>query len=309
MHRRATPAAGRHPPRGGRIVIMAAMWTAGTVEQLRTERSAMKGSVAFVPTMGALHRGHLALVHAARQAADHIIVSIFVNPAQFAPDEDYESYPRQIEADLAACREAAVDGVFCPPVEQVYPPSIPECTINVPSMAHVLEGEIRPTHFAGVCRVVAKLLNMVRPDVAVFGQKDYQQLKIIEAMVADLAMPVRIVGMPTCREEDGLAMSSRNAYLDTPQRQHARGLYKALLEAKRLVEEDGETDPEAVETAMEQVMMAHHVEPQYAVIRHPHTLAELDCIEPALTGGVVALIAGHLGETRLIDNMLLAEAG
>ena len=285
---------------------MAGMWTASTVDELRRHRAAMKGKVAFVPTMGALHAGHLSLVHAARQANEHVIVSIFVNPTQFAPDEDYRNYPRTLEQDLQACREAKADGAFCPGVDEVYPPRVPECSITVPAMAHILEGEIRPTHFAGVCRVVAKLLNMVRPDVAVFGQKDYQQLKIIQAMVADLAMPVRIVGLPTCREADGLAMSSRNAYLDPAQRQHAAGLYKALREAQRLVEDDAETDPDAVETAMEQVMMAYHVEPQYAVIRHPQTLAELDCIEPALTGGVIALVAGRVGETRLIDNMLLA---
>lgn len=281
------------------------MWIAKTIREARRQRDALSGRVCFVPTMGALHAGHVSLMQAGHCLADHVLVSIFVNPTQFGPAEDLTRYPRPIENDLALCEQAGVAGVFEPSVEEIYPPGRPACEVTVPALANMLEGHHRPGHFAGVCRVVAKLFNIVQPDVACFGQKDYQQLRVIQAMVNDLDMPVTIAELATVREPDGLAMSSRNVYLTPAQRHHALGLYKALSEARMLVEEEEETDPAVVETAMRQVLVAHHVEPDYAVVRHPLTLTPIDSINPKLTGGVVALIAGRLGNVRLIDNMVL----
>ncbi|MEE9212172.1 MAG: pantoate--beta-alanine ligase [Phycisphaeraceae bacterium] len=281
------------------------MWVAKTIEQVRQHRKQTIGTVALVPTLGALHEGHLALIRAARSQGDHTLVSIFVNPTQFGPDEDYERYPRPLDQDLAACEREQVAGVFAPEVNQMYPPGQPAAQVQVPALAADLEGACRPGHFAGVCRVVAKLFNLIQPDVAMFGQKDYQQLRIIEAMVADLAMPIRIVAVPTVREADGLALSSRNAYLDAAERRHALGLFKALREAEVLIEQGGETDPAAVERTMQQVLEAHQVQVDYAVVRHPRSLAKLDSIDPTLSGGVVALVAGRLSNVRLIDNMII----
>lgn len=264
------------------------------------------GTLAFVPTMGALHAGHMSLVEAAGRMADRVVVSIFVNPTQFGPNEDYQRYPRPLDDDLELCRKAGVTGAFVPSTDTIYPPQMPGCSVDVPELTEILEGEMRPTHFAGVCRVVLKLLNIVCPTVAVFGRKDYQQWRVVDSMVQDLMLPVRVVAMPTLREQDGLAMSSRNAYLDAEARGRAVGLFKALSEARHLIEVDGETDPGAVERTMQTILRAHHIDPQYAVVRHPSTLRPIDCIEPELTGGVVALIAGVLDNIRLIDNMLLA---
>lgn len=322
------------------------MWTARTVPEIRqhvanlrrgranlpaptsaSDPSPLPG-VGFVPTMGALHDGHLSLIDAARQLTGHVIVSIYVNPTQFAPHEDFDAYPRPLDDDLKRCEAAGVAGVFCPDNDEMYPPRVPECSVNVPALASILEGGARPAHFAGVCRVVAKLFNIVQPDLAFFGRKDYQQLKVIEAMAADLMLPVRIIGCPTVRDADGLALSSRNQYLTPPMRRHALGLHKSLEEARALIEEGGETDPAAVEAVMKTILTAHHVAVDYAVVRHPQTLALLDIIEPSLTGGVVALVAGRVGNTRvdsggetggetggstggvrLIDNMLIGGGG
>lgn len=287
------------------------MWIADTIESMRVHREVFRRegrSVAFVPTMGALHEGHLSLMRAAAELADVVVASIYVNPTQFGVGEDFDKYPRPLEHDLKLCEAQGVAGVFRPTDAMMYPADALPCEINVPALAGVLEGEFRPTHFAGVCRVVAKLFNIVQPDVACFGRKDYQQLKVIEAMTADLMLPVRIAACPTMREEDGLAMSSRNAYLSDEGRRHALGLSKALREAANLVN-DGESDPAAVEAAMRATMAAHHVEVDYAVVRHPHTLARLDIIEPALTGGVIALVAGRVDGVRLIDNALLGGQG
>jgi pantoate--beta-alanine ligase len=278
------------------------MWIAESIADFRAHRRELAGTVGLVPTMGALHAGHLSLVRAAAEQCDHVVASLFVNPTQFGAGEDFTRYPRPEASDLAAFADAGVAGVFKPTVDAMYPPATPACEVLVPALAGELEGRHRPTHFAGVCRVVAKLLNVVQADVACFGRKDYQQWRIIEAMAADLCIPTRIVGCPTVREPDGLAMSSRNQYLDDAQRQRALGLSKALREAKVLIEQAGETDPKAVERAMEQVMIAHRVAVDYAAVRHPTTLGQLDCVEPSLTGGVVALVAGRVDEVRLIDN-------
>lgn len=284
------------------------MWIADTIDSIRSHRRALKGCVAFVPTMGALHDGHVSLIHAGRKQADHVLVSIFVNPTQFGPGEDFTRYPRPIERDLEMCKSAGATGVFVPSVEQMYPQGGLACDVNIPALATILEGEFRPGHFAGVCRVVAKLFNITQPDVAVFGQKDYQQLKVIEAMVADLNMPVRIDGQPTIREPDGLARSSRNVFLDAESRRKAVALFKALNEAQELVENEGETDPSVVEHAMKQVLEAHGLSVDYATIRHPHTLATLDLISPSATHGVAALITARIGGVRLLDNRVLGVA-
>ncbi len=275
------------------------------VDELRAYRAGLDGTVALIPTMGALHEGHLQHIRQCRPLADHVIVSIFVNPTQFTQSDDFQAYPRTLEVDIKACAQAGAACVFTPDADGMYPADQVGVEIDVPAVSEVLEGVDRPGHFQGVCRVVTKLLNIVRPDMVSFGRKDYQQLCIIKAVVNDLMMPVRVVEVPTVREADGLAMSSRNRRLDAEQRKRALGLFKALCAAKRLVEEDGETDPQAVEQAMRSVMESHQVRVGYAVVRHPKTLSELSCIEPVLTGGVIALVAGQVGKVRLIDNMLL----
>lgn len=280
-----------------------------SVADARGYRGELKGKVALVPTMGALHEGHLQHIRACREHADHVVVSVFVNPTQFNEKQDYQKYPRTLEVDIRHCARAGADAVFAPGADELYPPAQTPVEISVPSMAGALEGRDRPGHFQGVCRVVVKLLNILRPDTVSFGRKDYQQLRIVSSVVSDLMIPVRILEVATVRESDGLAMSSRNLRLTPEQRQRAPGLFKALSAAKQMVEQDGETDPHAVEQAMRAVLRAHQVEVGYTAVRHPQTLGELECIEPALTGGVIALVAGHVGEVRLIDNMLLGVPG
>lgn len=251
--------------------------------------------------MGALHDGHLQLIEAAKRLSDDVWVSIFVNPTQFGPSEDLSKYPRPIEDDLAACERLGVSAVFRPEPDEVYPAGVVESLVDIPSLTGEFEGAQRPGHFAGVCRVVLKLLNLCQPRFACFGQKDYQQLVVIEAMVADLNLPVSIQRVATVREADGLAMSSRNRFLSEEDRKRAVGLIKALRLAKQMIEADGETDPQIVERAMAQVLEAHRITPDYAAVRHPQTLTGLDLICPP----VVALIAGRLGGVRLLDNMII----
>lgn len=281
------------------------MWVARTVEECRAERARLSGRVVFVPTMGALHAGHASLIERARREGDAVIVSVFVNPTQFGPNEDFHRYPRPIEKDLALCEAAGAAGVFNPGVETMYPPGATACEVTIPALASILEGAARPGHFAGVCRVVAKLLHIVRPDSAVFGQKDYQQLRVIEAMVHDLHMPIRLIPAPTLRETDGLAMSSRNAYLAPEPRARAVGLFKALSLAQHMVRDQGRRDPGPIEAAMARVLADHGIEVGYAAVRHPRTLASIDAIS---NDGAVALLAGKLAGVRLIDNMPLPGA-
>ncbi len=281
------------------------MWIAKTIDELRRRRAALEGTVVLVPTMGALHSGHLAHLAAGRKVGDHVLVSIFLNPAQFCAGEDLSRYPQPIEQDFSKCELAGVDGVFYPSAKEMYPPGQVDIQVTAPAMAQLLEGQCRPGHFEGVCRVVLKLLNIVHPDVATFGCKDYQQMRIIEMMVDDLNVQTRIERIATVRDDDGLAMSSRNTYLLAPQRRRAMGLYKALCEARRLVEDAGETDPGAIETVMLDLLAAHRVNTDYAVVRHPRTLAPVDSANPSLTAGIVALVAGRVDKIRLIDNMVL----
>lgn len=285
------------------------MWIAQSIDEVRAHRSKAQPPVALVPTMGALHAGHLSLIDVARRHGKTVIVSVFVNPTQFGTDEDLNSYPRPVRQDLVECEAVGVDGVFHPTPMDIYPPEVPACRVEVPAIADDLEGRCRPGHFAGVCRIVAKLFNIMQPDIACFGQKDFQQLRVIQAMVADLNMPIGIIECPTVRDADGLALSSRNGYLTREQRRHALGLFKALNEAKMMVCSAGETDPSVVEQAMKQVMAAYRIEVDYAVVRHRLTLASLDSIDLALTGGVVALVAGRVGSVHLIDNLPLIEPG
>jgi pantoate--beta-alanine ligase len=255
------------------------------------------GRVALVPTMGALHRGHRSLMRAARASGvDAVVVSIFVNPTQFAPGEDLDRYPRPFDADLAMCAAEGVDVVFAPSVEVMYPDGDPQVTVDPGPLGTVLEGASRPTHLRGVLTVVAKLLGLVRPDAAVFGQKDYQQLVLVRRMVADLCLPVRIVGAETVRESGGLALSSRNRYLSG----HQRTLALLLDRALRAGAEAGPLGAEAVLTAARKVLdTADGLHADYLELTSP----ELG--PPPSYGEARLLVAARVGTTRLIDNVAL----
>ncbi|MEM0913242.1 MAG: pantoate--beta-alanine ligase [Planctomycetota bacterium] len=267
--------------------------------------------LALVPTMGALHEGHLALVDRARDAATthgrpavSIVVSIFVNPTQFGPGEDFDRYPRNLDADLALLADRGVDAVFTPTADQLYPTGRPEVAIDVPELATTLEGEHRPGHFAGVCRVCLKLFNLAQPDYAVFGEKDYQQLAVIRAMVADLDLPMTVVPCPTVREPSGLAMSSRNRYLSDDERPRAIGLTAAIQRARTLFAAGDITHPGQLTDEMHRVLTDHQLDIDYAAVRDPLTLRPLDPDAPADPAARL-LIAAHCGATRLIDNAAL----
>jgi len=281
------------------------METVTTTSELRRSTGALRAGgarIAFVPTMGNLHAGHLELVRQARLQADRVVVSIFVNPAQFGPGEDYASYPKTPAQDSAALLAAGTDLLFLPAVQEIYPHGPGETTlVEVPGLSRVLEGEHRPGHFNGVTTVVAKLFNLVQPDVAVFGEKDYQQLLLIRRMVADLCMPIEIVGVATVREADGLAMSSRNGYLDTGQRSLAPSLY-AILTGVRDRVVAGERDLAAVERDALAALAATGFEPGYVSIRRRHDLA----LPQPGDHDLVALAAARMGPARLIDNIFIS---
>jgi pantoate--beta-alanine ligase len=266
---------------------------ADTAADLRERLADLPGPVALVPTMGALHEGHRTLVRAARERAATVVVSVFVNPTQFGPGEDFDRYPRTWDADLAALAEEAADVVFHPPVDEVYPPRAVGVTVDPGPLGSVLEGAIRPGHFAGVLTVVAKLFGLVRPDVALFGEKDYQQLTLIRAMARELALPVEVVGVPTVREDDGLALSSRNRYLSPAERATAVALSRAL----RAGAGAGRQGADAVLTAARAVLAA---EP--ALLQDYLELTDTD-LGPAPTAGPARLlVAARAGTTRLLDN-------
>lgn len=256
-------------------------------------------TVAFVPTMGNLHQGHMALVDLARERADRIVVSIFVNPLQFGPQEDYLSYPRTQDEDSALLVDADVDALYLPTVEEIYPNGEKTATfVEVPEISGILCGAFRPGHFRGVATVVAKLFNLVRPQLAVFGAKDFQQLVVIRRMTADLCFPIQIVPCPTGRETDGLAMSSRNRYLTEDERETAPALFQSLSDAAAALREGDRAHDEIAATAVKQLS---HVgfRPEYFEIRDASTLAlpAADCRE------LVVLAAAWLGRARLIDNV------
>lgn len=269
-------------------------------QAVRSAREAGR-RIGFVPTMGALHAGHLALVERAVDECDYVVVSIFVNPTQFGPNEDLEKYPRSFDADVAACTAAGVDIVFAPDVEEMYAPDA--CTtVHVAGLTEGLCGRFRPGHFDGVTTVVSKLLNIVCPDRAYFGEKDYQQLVVIRRMVRDLDFPVEIVGCPTVREADGLALSSRNQYLSADERAAAPALYAALqVGAERA--RAGATG-EQVEAAVREALAAEpRLRPQYVEAVDPETLERLG----GRSGPMVIAAAAYLGDTRLIDNVRVEE--
>lgn len=271
------------------------------IAQVRTAvASARSGgaSVGFVPTMGALHAGHRSLVDRARAECGYVVVSIFVNPTQFAPHEDLSKYPRPREQDLALCKAAGADLVFYPAVEEMYPPG-GLTTVDVAGLTTLWEGAARPTHFRGVTTVVAKLLNIVGPNVAYFGQKDYQQQAIIRRMVRDLDWPVDIQTCPTIRDPDGLALSSRNVYLSVAQRHSALCLSRALRVGESLFRAD--KPPRDIAAAMQaEIRQTPGVVLDYAAVVDPDTLQELEQSQPH----VVALLAARVGTTRLIDNAI-----
>ena len=271
--------------------------------ELRAATDAARASgagVGFVPTMGALHAGHRALLSRARAENDLVVASVFVNPLQFGPAEDLASYPRDREADLAVLTAEGTDLAFLPAEEEVWP-APPEVRLQVGALADRLEGLVRPGHLDGVATVVAKLLHLVGPSRAYFGQKDAQQLAVVRRMVEDLAFPNEIVACPTVREPDGLAVSSRNAYLSASERERATALYRALS-AARAAFQAGQRDPAAVEAAARDLLEdAPGVEPDYVALVDPATF------EPAkqAEAGQILATAARVGRTRLIDNVIL----
>jgi pantoate--beta-alanine ligase len=259
------------------------------------------GTVALVPTMGYLHEGHLSLVDRARELADWVAMSIFVNPMQFGPTEDLARYPRDLERDLEMARGRGVDLVFAPPAEEMYPQGEPQVSVIPGALAERMEGAIRPGHFRGVLTVVAKLFGIFTPDVAVFGQKDFQQAALIRRMALDLDQGVRVEVAPIVREADGLAMSSRNVYLSPEERERARALSRGLEHGRALFAA-GERDAEALRAALWEALRVPGIEPEYAEAADPLTL------EPVATAdsGTVLLVAARVGRTRLIDNAVLS---
>ena len=278
------------------------MKTAHSVTALREQIRAWRGAgerIGFVPTMGNLHAGHLSLVEQARRSADRVVVSVFVNPMQFGPSEDYDSYPRTLEADRAQLEAAGADLLFAPPVEEVYPAPLETMTrVEVPAIGTILCGEFRPGFFTGVATVVTKLFNMVQPDLAVFGQKDYQQLVVIRRLVRDLSLPIAIEAAPTLREADGLAMSSRNAYLTAAERQVAPQLHHTLEGLAAALRAGRQDYPVLEQQGLQQLELAGF-RPDYVSIRRAADLSVPGSGEPQL----VVLAAAWLGRARLIDNL------
>lgn len=270
-----------------------------TIASYRELRSSCQGSVGFVPTMGYLHRGHIALVERARKETDLVVVSIFVNPTQFGPKEDFKSYPRDTARDLALL-EPFTDVVFMPSPEEMYPAGY-DTWVDVGSITTMLEGASRPGHFRGVATVVTKLFNIVRPHKAYFGQKDAQQLRVIQKMVKELDMPLEIVPCPTVREPDGLAMSSRNTYLTPEQRAGAPILYQSLMMAHEMWQ-TGDHDVASLKKAMTRLIETEpHGKIDYISIADPATLEEVE----GSRASVLISMAVRFGTTRLIDNLLL----
>jgi pantoate--beta-alanine ligase len=277
--------------------------TITTAAEIYAEAQALSAagkSVGLVPTMGALHAGHLSLVRRARAECDAVIATIFVNPAQFGPSEDFSRYPRTLERDLELLADLGCDLVFAPPHDEVYPAGF-STYVEPPAVGATLEGKHRPGHFRGVATVVLKLLNLIPADVAYFGQKDYQQSLVIQHMVRDLNLPVKIAVCPIVREADGLALSSRNRYLSPTERQQALALSRSLKRAEELVR-SGQRDAAAIAEAMRRELTNARIERiDYATVADAQSLAELNTLDrPA-----VALVACFVGTTRLIDNCLL----
>lgn len=273
-----------------------------TPAELAAARAALSGTVALVPTMGALHEGHRSLIRAAREIADHVVVSVFVNPLQFGEQADLDRYPRTLEADAAICAEERVALVFAPSVADMYPRD-PVVTVNAGKMGMVVEGAARPGHFDGVLTVVTKLFGLVRPDTALFGQKDAQQFAVIRKLTEDLNLGVQVIACPTVREPDGLALSSRNRFLSAEERRTALALSRALFAGRDAVE----LGPGKVLSAVQNVLdeAAKTVPPlelDYVVLADPATF---EPVVPGHTGPAVLAVAARVGKTRLIDNLPL----
>lgn len=280
------------------------MQTVNSIAGIRGQVAAWREAgekVAFVPTMGNLHQGHLTLVARARELADRVVVSIFVNPLQFGAGEDLDAYPRTPEQDAEKLKQAGVDLLFLPEEREVYPRGREGVSfVEVPGISDLLCGASRPGHFRGVATVVCKLFNIVQPDLACFGQKDFQQLAVLRRMVDDLNLPVEMVGVETVREDDGLAMSSRNGYLTPQERAIAPALYRSLKAlAERL--KKGETDYACLEQAGRETLLQSGLQPDYLAIRRVDDLLEPKGDEAEL----VILVAAYLGRARLIDNLLI----
>jgi pantoate--beta-alanine ligase len=276
-----------------------------TVRECREARK-QQGTLALVPTMGALHEGHVSLMEVAKGHAPRVAVSIFVNPTQFGPNEDFNKYPRPVENDLRLCEQAGVDLVFNPEPAEMYPPGSPEIAIDLPHLTGVLEGRHRPGHFKGVCQVVAKLFNIMQPDVACFGMKDFQQLCVLQAMVKALDFPIEMVPCPTVREADGLAMSSRNRYLSADERKRALSISRGLLAAKDEVAK-GIKQTNRLVTLIQSGILAPGqvgnvpVSIDYVAAVDPVTLRPKELVD----GPVLLAVACRVGTTRLIDNMVV----
>jgi pantoate--beta-alanine ligase len=272
-----------------------------TIAHLKSLRLKLAEPVGFVPTMGYLHEGHLVLVRQARAENSSVVVSIFVNPTQFGPQEDFKKYPRDPQRDLAMLEKERVDLVFMPSVDEMYPPQF-SSWVEVGKITERLEGASRPGHFRGVATVVAKLFNIVQPDKAYFGQKDAQQLVVIKKMVADLDMNLQVVAVPTVREPDGLAMSSRNTYLNPEERKAALVLYQALTMAQKLWAQ-GEKDAQTIRQQMTNLIQKQPLaDIDYISIADAETLDELDVVKPP----ALVSLAVRIGKTRLIDNVVVS---
>ncbi len=282
------------------MLFMERAETIGSIRKLVAAARAQDKSIGFVPTMGALHAGHISLIEAAAKRCDFVVVSIFVNPTQFAPTEDFQSYPRDLVGDMKICAEAGVDVVFAPAASEMY--SQANVTwVDVEKLTLNLCGRSRPGHFRGVTTVCAKLFNIVSPDVAFFGQKDAQQAIVIKRMVTDLNMPLQIAVSPTIREPDGLAVSSRNQYLSTDERKDAAALSESLAECEKLVA-GGQLNCEALIESMHKIISrSSRAQIEYISIVDTQTLADIDVIE----GAALVALAAKFGSTRLIDNIFV----
>lgn len=270
-----------------------------TIDEIKKLRGQLSGSVGFVPTMGYLHEGHLSLVKQAKTENDLVIVSVFVNPKQFGPHEDFQKYPRDIQRDLTFLESAKTDIVFLPSVEELYPQGY-ETYVNLENLPAKLEGEVRPGHFTGVATVLTKLFHIVLPDKAYFGQKDAQQVIVVKKMVTDLNFSTEIVVGETVRESDGLAMSSRNVFLSSSERKEAAILYQSLCVAKELIT-NGETHTKKIKEAMEKLIKTTSGKIDYISIADPRTLDEVETIKE----GTLISLAVRFGTTRLIDNIII----
>lgn len=281
------------------------MKTAESIQEIREQVNHLKSKgkkVAFVPTMGALHDGHLSLIRMAHKYADAVVVSIYVNPEQFAPHEDFGTYPRTIEADLKLCKEENVDVVFMPDTETMYGSGKKYFSIDIEELNVHLDGGSRPGYFQGIALVVNKFFNIVNPDIAVFGQKDYQQFRIIEQMVKEFNHPVELLMAPIGRAEDGLALSSRNAYLSQEERALAPSLYRALTYVAQQIE-NGVMEPALLISHQQEELEAKGFENDYLSVYSLDTLQPVDKL--STENKYVLAIAAYLGKTRLIDNLIL----